>query len=154
MPIRTSCISNNSMSTATFQIAKQRFEQYSADFNEQLMEDHAAAMDCWDCEAHIQMGIDAIRWLELAERVFNQICMENSSVRPTVDGLSFGEWLSSQYRSFLARSEQAQSWIANCERQGYTVSNKQQFASTVELAEDWLEQSDWQSRTVSIFDED
>lgn len=142
------------MPVTTFQIAKQRFEQYSADFDEQLMEDHAAAMDCLDCETHIQMGIDAIRWLELAEQAVIRVSSENPDFQAIHEGKSLNEWLKSCYRSFLEKAEHARAWIFECESRGFEVSNRSRFESTIESAEDWLEQDDWQCRSASVYAED
>lgn len=35
-----------------------------------LMAQHAEAMECWECEAFLQLGIDAFAWIMRADRQF------------------------------------------------------------------------------------
>lgn len=130
-------------------IARDRVAQFE-DAVDPLMNDHHAAMNCLDCEAFLQKGIDAIRWLRLAE----QAVMSQHKLAVTLVPTEFYVWLDGAYNAFVLRSKLAQQWITDCDARGYSVANSKEFFNCLESAEDWLEQRSWRNQTSSVFTEE
>ena len=131
------------------EIAKNRVAQFE-DAVDPLMIDHQAAMNCFDCEAFLQTGIDAIRWLVLAE----QAVMNQHKLGVTLIPKEFYPWLEGCYNNFVRRSAFAKKWISECDSRGDEVANAEEFDRCVESAEDWLEQRAWRNQSASVFAED
>lgn len=135
---------------STFDIAKSRVAQFQDPTIDPLMVDHQAAMNCFDCEAFVQTGIDAIRWLGLAEQAVMNQHKQGEALVPE----EFYPWLDECYNNFLRRSELAKKWISECAARGYDVANAVEFANCLETAVDWLEQRAWRNQSASVFAEE
>ncbi len=127
----------------TFDIAKSRVAQFQDPTIDPVMVDHRAAMNCFDCETFLQKGIDAIRWLGLAEQ---HVISQHKHGELAFDG--FQELLTANYLAIIERSEVAKNWINACHERGYDVANVTEFYSSLESAEDWLEQHYWIERSA------
>ena len=124
------------------EIAKSRVAQFEDAVNP-LMIDHQAAMNCFDCEAFIQTGIDAVCWLGLAE----QAVLNQHKSGATLVPQEFYPWLEGGYNTFLRRSEFAKQWIGECDSRGDSLAKADEFDRCVESAADWLEQRHWLKRS-------
>lgn len=94
------------------------FEKESHALNE-----HHDAMDSLDCEAFLQLGIDAYHWLVRADEV-NRKGIANGGVDydPQVEAA-----LETQFRRWIAPCDAAQDWIAKVTGRGYDLQNLAEF---------------------------
>lgn len=91
-----------------------------------LMAEHRAAMNCYDCEAFLQLGIDAHRWL----------VRFNSDLRKVDDRIDLGEakpaeLLMALSRQWMTSCEFALNWIKQVEIIGFDVQNKREFENAI-----------------------
>jgi hypothetical protein len=109
---------SNGTGMATLRIAQEHAEQYS-----KIMQQHYEAMDCFDCEAYLQSGIDTFRWFIRADRVIRlAIYKEVYGHDPKIDQV-----LESLFRGWLVNCPKAEEWVTVQEKRGYTVSNLDEF---------------------------
>ena len=118
-------------------VARIQVQAFSAESD--LMRDHYEAMDCWKCEAFLQSGINAYRWLTEAEQLLREADYQGMSdftpeLRSAVESL---------YNAWLKPCELADKWIADVIRRGYSIGNLVQFRDIRADVEDRLEEIEW-----------
>ncbi len=106
----------------TLSSAQKRVEEYTAT-DDHLMSEHREAMDCYDCEAFLQLGIDAFNWLRRADvavrhAVFNEVHEHEPEFEKALEEL---------FRAWLEPCEHARKWVSLQAEKGYQVSNAQEF---------------------------
>jgi hypothetical protein len=96
------------------------YEQYASDRG---IVDHNHAMECLDCEACLQLGIDAFRWLVEADEVI--------SCAVAKDIIEYDEKVEAEilalFRRWLAPCEFANRWIDVQVKRGYQPDNLSEF---------------------------
>lgn len=99
-----------------------------ANEGDELMARHLAAMDCRDCEAFLQLGIDAFHWLNRADCQTRLAVFEG---RAAFDP-EFDEALGNLYQMWLRPCEIAERWISVQSQRGYTPDNLAEFRECFE----------------------
>jgi hypothetical protein len=90
------------------------------------------AMECRDCEEHLQKGIVALKWLQSAERTLRQADYEGlKTFSPELQRALYR-----LYEKWLAPCEAAQKRIVSLEANGYSPDNLVAFAEACEIAND------------------
>lgn len=106
----------------TFQCAKQHVETYNGT-KDSLMQAHEEAMDCYDCEAFLQLGIDAFDWLVRSDLVIRQaIYSEQYEHDPEIE-----EAIRKLAKAWLNPYDYAMQWVNRQKERGYSVSNLKRF---------------------------
>ncbi len=110
------------MSDLTFDYAKESVRRYT-DADEELIQASREAMDCYDCEAFLQLGINAFEWLQRADIVirkalYNEVYKYDPGVETALRELC---------RCWLKPCEDAFAWIVVQENRGFEVSNLSKF---------------------------
>lgn len=110
-----------------FKTAEQHVHSY-ADTSSDLMAKHAEAMDCRDCEAFLQIGIDAFDWLMRADRVIRMaIYRGDRDFDPKIE-----DALRLLCKLWLKPCEFAKQWIALQQQKGYDIDNLAEFRRCME----------------------
>ena len=117
-------ISKNSDSS--FLIAQQRVRAYSE--RDALMEQHAQAMKCRDCEDLLDCGIEAYKWLRKADETLREAAKAGFDVTVEVrDALDL------LYRTWLGPCKHAERRIQEQQEAGFEVSNLAEFRDACEF---------------------
>ena len=109
-----------------FRTAKKHVDSYSEE-SANLMAAHDEAMDCRDCEAFLQMGIDAFDWLMRADRAYH-MAMYRSEIDhdPKLE-----DALARLCEGWLVPCEFAERWIERQLTNGYQIDNLEGFRRCV-----------------------
>lgn len=113
--------------TLALQTATSHVEQYVKQY-EFAMHLHYAKMDCYECEAFLQLGIDAFRWLlradyGLRQGIYGGTIEYDAKAEATLEQL---------FRTWLVPCEFADRWAkSQCDR-GFVVSNLSDFRKCCE----------------------
>jgi len=102
----------------------QSYSKESAD----LMDRHAEAMDCWNCEAFLQMGIDAFHWLMRADRTARMAIYRGEKEHDP----AFENSLNQLCAGWLTVSHFAEQWIEKQLTLGYEIDNLEEFRDCVD----------------------
>lgn len=126
-------------------IAHRRVHAY-ADESDRLMQRHAEAMECRDCEEFLKKGMDAFKWLRCAEETMREADYEGlyemtAEVRSALDRLS---------AAWLTPCEFAETWISSLAERGYAPDNLKEFRETCEEAEDLVQRRHWQNQATAM----
>jgi hypothetical protein len=106
--------------------AKNHVHSYNEE-SQDLMQRHTEAIDCLNCEAFLQMGIDAFDWIIRADRVIRlAIYRGDREFDPTTEAA-----LHELCKNWLLPCKFAESWIAIQQQRGYEISNLSQFRDSV-----------------------
>ena len=121
-------------------IATRRVHRYADD----LMRDHAQAMECRDCEEHLQQGIDAYKWLRRAEETLREADYEgiltfSKDLEMAIDTL---------YKAWLGPAEHAERWIKALRQKGYTPDNLNDFREICEDVKEIVGGREWGSKAT------
>ncbi|MGO8747292.1 MAG: hypothetical protein ACLQNE_15005 [Thermoguttaceae bacterium] len=115
--------------TLALRIARQRVEGYEA-AKKYIIEEHNEAMDCLDCEAFVQMGIDAFRWLIRADETIRRaIAAGRLSFDADVDAA-----LRRLFVDWLRPCEVAEKWASRQHQRGNPVENYEELRKCREEA--------------------
>jgi hypothetical protein len=108
--------------TLDFRTAQKHVANYKQE-SKLLMQAQQEAMDCRDCEAFLQLGIDAFRWIIRADRVVRSAFY--NGVAEYDHGLD-GQ-IAVLCREWLTPCEYAEMWIAKQLERRYQISNLAEF---------------------------
>ncbi|MCE9545301.1 MAG: hypothetical protein K8T25_07265 [Planctomycetia bacterium] len=113
------------------------------DFHDNLMQAHAEAMDCLECEELLDKGISAYKWLSQAEATLREgaargICPFTDKLRQALETL---------YYFWLDPCKYAEERIAAALEKGYNPDNLQEFRDCCERVRAWIEENEWRKRT-------
>jgi hypothetical protein len=105
-----------------YRMAQQHVNSFDHE-GEELIKDHHEAMDCFDCEAFLQLGIDAFHWLILADETLRRAIFSGKrefdpKIQQTIEGL-FVAWLRPWKR--------ANEWVDVQVQRGFEVANLDEF---------------------------
>jgi hypothetical protein len=102
--------------------ARSRVRDYQ-DQSTDLMKKHAEAMDCRDCEAFLQLGIDAFHWLARADEMIRvNVFTSSQEYAPELDMA-----IATLYAEWLRPCDHAEAWIARQEERRFRVDNLDEF---------------------------
>jgi hypothetical protein len=110
----------------TFTTARERVVGYTQQADQMAAQQEA--MDCFDCEAFLQIGIDAFDWLLRADRV-TRLALYNGKAEydPELD-----EAFQSLCRAWLTPGVRAAQWIKAQQDRGFPIENSQRFLKCCE----------------------
>lgn len=107
-------------STLTYRTANTRIEEYRA-VGDKAMADHVEAMESYDCEAFLALGIEAFNWLVRATREWRDRELRESPAIPADDPIR------DLRKMWLAPCENAERWIAVQQKRNYELRNLREF---------------------------
>jgi hypothetical protein len=108
--------------TLAFRNALHHVRRYTNETDD-LMNRHAEAIDCRDCEDFLQLGIDAFNWLNRAdESIRRAICAGSIQHDHKIERA-----LHVMYARWLRPCVHAERWIAVQEQRGFRVDNLRTF---------------------------
>ena len=113
-------------SDSSLLIAEQRVRAYSE--RDALMEQHAQAVNCRDCEDLLQCGIEAHQWLRKADETLREAARAGFDV-----GEEAREALDLLYRTWLRPCEHAERRIREQQELGFTVAHLDRFRDACEF---------------------
>lgn len=114
--------------TLTMRTARQRVREFKSESDERTARD-VPSFDGRDCEAFLQLGIDAFRWLTTADAEMRVAVAEG---RIAYDP-AFDEAVRALARLWLAPCAFAEEWLARLQREGsIEVSNLATFRNCCE----------------------
>jgi hypothetical protein len=106
--------------------AEKHVQSYSDECRD-LLKLHAEAKDCRNCEAFLQIGIDAFDWLMRADRQFRMaIYRGEKDFNPKIE-----QALRAQYKKWLDPCELAEKWIEIQQTRGFEIDNLKEFRDCV-----------------------
>jgi len=108
-------------------IRKARQNLAEFDRESQFLRDHQEAMNCLDCDAFLQMGVDAFDWLIQADKVYRKGLYDDA----TAHDAAFEETLLLLFRGLLSACTSAEAWIADVIARGYRLDNLPGFRKCV-----------------------
>jgi hypothetical protein len=88
-----------------------------------VMEHHKEAIDCYNCEAFLQMGIDAYHWLTRADELIRRCVAEGHEEFDE----NINEALRLQFRKWLIPCRCAHDWVDVQHQRGLDVDNVGEF---------------------------
>lgn len=107
-------------------LALKMARRHVKDFNDEsdcLIREHREAMECLDCEAFLQIGIDAFQWLTRADLVVRKaIFLGKLEYDPELDAQIAGE-----FRKWLGACDSAKAWMEKQIGRGYKLDNLDDF---------------------------
>ena len=108
--------------TLDYRTAQMHVLNYKRESND-LMEAHQEAMDCRDCEALLQLGIEAFGWIIRADRVNRDAVYKGvKEYDPGID-----DEIAALCRDWLVPCDYAEKWIAKQLERGYQIGNLGEF---------------------------
>ncbi len=105
----------------SLQLAKKFVEEYGAR-DDQLTQEHVAAMQCRDCEEFLEAGIEAQKWLRQSANVLREAARAGIEVSRDAK-----EALDHLYRAWLRPCPNAEARIREQEERGFKVANLAEF---------------------------
>lgn len=110
-----------------------------ADYHDELLREHADAMERFDCQSFLQHGIDAYRWLANAEHTLREAAYRGLlEFTPELHGT-----LESLYTRWLEPCATAEQWIERQLQRQYTLDNLTEFRECCAKVRDWIEEDAW-----------
>ena len=95
-----------------------------------VIEQSNQAVDCLNCEATIQVGIDAIQTVFKADEALRSASIKGLIVFDE----AMEEILTELVKEWLRRTQPTLEWIDRCERRGYTVEHKDELLGLIREA--------------------
>lgn len=108
------------MTTLAFREARKHV--YSFSDESEIMRDHREAMACLDCEAILQLGIDAFHWLVRADESARSAAYRGDEVEEETFDM-----LAQLFHHWLKPCAVMNAWIAVQGERGYALSNLEEF---------------------------
>ncbi len=105
-----------------FRFAREHVDAFESE-SDDLMKHHRAAMECRDCEAILQLGIDAFQWLVRADEtiraaIFSEAAEQDDEIDVATNQL---------FRGWLVSSERIRVLITMTLERGYVPDNLEEF---------------------------
>lgn len=115
------------LNNLAFRTARSHVQALGNEYDD-LMIRHREAIECFDCESFLQLGIDAFAWLTRAdESIRKAFYVGQIEYDQEVDAA-----IARLYQEWLRPCIQAEKWIAAQESRGYNVSNVEEFRRCVD----------------------
>ena len=113
--------------TLDYRTAQKHVQNYKKE-SEVLMQAHQEAMNCRDCEAFLQLGIDAFRWIIRADRVIRKAVYKGVTEYDS----DLDDQIAFLCREWLAPCEFAEKWVAKQLEREYQLENLVEFRKCCE----------------------
>ncbi len=94
-----------------------------------LIAESARAVDCLDCEAYLQAGIEAYRAIERAD-----MALRTAILRGKLELDNLDEFIETLLKRWLKSQPKAFAWIERCRRNGYDLDNVEEFMECLDQA--------------------
>lgn len=87
------------------------------------IQQHKQALDCWNCQAFIQLGIESYEWLIKADMMFRK-CFYSGKIEydANIEGM-----LEELFRRWLVPCKFANEWIDEQYKRGFVLENLKEF---------------------------
>ncbi len=102
---------------------KELAERHTKSFHDSVMHDHQDAMQCFDCEEMLEMGIKAFKTLVRVEKLFRDADAEE--ILEFTDELE--QWMCNSYVHWMSPVDVAEELIRRTVSTGFTPSNLEEF---------------------------
>ncbi|MBX9790304.1 MAG: hypothetical protein K2Y37_15405 [Pirellulales bacterium] len=112
----------------TFGAARNHAGHYGSVYYDRSLQETREADDCGDCEAFLQLGIDAAQWYLRADREQRLIAYQRGEDIDPETQATVEKW----FRDWLVPCDFAERWVARIEAQGRSPSNLQAFRAICE----------------------
>lgn len=112
------------MSTLALREARRHVRSFSDEC--ELVQDHREGSECRECEAFLQLGIDAFRWLVRADETIRGAIYTGGAEHDA----RADESLRSLFRAWLRPCDFANQWIAAQQGRGYHLGNLDEFRAS------------------------
>jgi hypothetical protein len=89
---------------------------------------HEEAMDCWDCQNFLQLGIDAFHWINRTDQEMRKAVYAGKKDYSQEDAL----FLEKLYAEWLEPCLFAERWIAAQQSRGFSIDNLEEFRKCCE----------------------
>ena len=109
--------------TITFGAARNHAGHYGSVYHDRVTQESRETVDCGDCEAFLQLGIDAAQWYLRADREQRLIAYERGEDIDPEKQAIIEQW----FRDWLAPGDFAERWVARVEAQGRSPANLSKF---------------------------
>lgn len=133
------------MTSLAYRQARDHVRSFS-DESEQVMKAHKQAMECLDCEAFLQMGIDAFNWLIFADEMVRTHIHEHPKPDETND---VANRLYELFECWMKPVVVAKKLIGKHESRGFALDNVKEFEACVASAEAILRAAVGEKRILS-----
>ncbi|MBA3485105.1 MAG: hypothetical protein H0T51_25190 [Pirellulales bacterium] len=110
-------------SNLNLEIARAAMASYHGISTDDVMKDHHEAMDCRNCEAFIQLGINAYNWLMRADCAYRQAVYDD----PSCYDAAFDAVIHESLKQWLGESQRAEKWVAVQVKRGFGIDGLQEF---------------------------
>ena len=133
------------MTDTVFDLARTTTQDFA--FTDSVLQDHAIALECRDCEEMLERGLRAYKWLMTCDE-----SRQAADARGLLDyrGELYEE-VTNLFRQWLESARQAERWILRLEQQCYTPANLSQFLEARESVVTTIEDRDWLVRSSAAF---
>jgi hypothetical protein len=102
--------------------------QEQADFADVIMQQHQEAMECWECQSFLQLGINIYKWLEQADLDIRKAIFDHK----TEYDRDWDASLTALYSEWLKACDFAEKWITSQIERGFTLNNLEEFRKCCE----------------------
>ncbi|HZZ28678.1 MAG TPA: hypothetical protein VFE46_11805 [Pirellulales bacterium] len=111
----------------TGNISFRNAKKHVANFKHEVdvMQRHREAMECWDCDSFLQVGIDAFEWLIRADICFKKAERDGRFNSAKAEDLD--ETVQSLCKGWLETANAIQVWIDLQKRRGYHLESLGRF---------------------------
>lgn len=108
----------------TFRYAENHVTMYEQGADQQILQDHREAMDCLNCEAFLQIGIEAFNWLTKADHIIRRGVLDGCA---DIDFAEMEQSIQNLAIRWLGPCDFANEWIDLQIRRGFTVEGLEEF---------------------------
>ena len=112
------------MDSLVFRNAERHVREYREEND--LLAAHHDAMDCLNCEAFLQMGIDSFEWVMRADRAIRAANHDHETFE------SLDRAIHVLCKNWLVPCQHAEAWVKKQLDQGYTIDNLDAFRERCE----------------------
>lgn len=133
------------MTDTVFDLARTTTQDFT--FTDPVLQDHAIAMECRDCEEMLDRGMRAYKWL-----------MTCDETRQAADARGLMEYrgelyeeVTNLFRQWLVSARHAEQWIRQLEQRSYAPANLPQFQAASESVVTTIEDREWLTRSSAAF---
>ncbi|HEV2968597.1 MAG TPA: hypothetical protein VGY55_01330 [Pirellulales bacterium] len=105
-----------------YRTVQRQVENYNRESND-LMQAHQEAMDCRDCEAFLQLGIDAIQRIVRADRVIRKAIYDGVMEYDA----KIDDGIRRSCQAWLSPCQFAEKWIIEQQARGHQIANVDDF---------------------------
>ena len=125
------------LDTLAYRTARSHITDFNGE-SDGLISRHREAMECWECEALIQLGIDAFAWLQRADQQVRSL-LASGKMQPDSQLDDAFEHL---YTEWLRPAERINTWAATQLERGFEIGNLAEFRRVASEALDIVQNSE------------